>query len=479
MSADIISLKDTKSELSGVTQIVKELKQGFQEVVKPLNEIRDTLKTAFPTDNIEEANQALTKNKDLWKNVHAVIASVLDVVNFAFQGQFSGIFDVVAIQLTLSLWWSAFVIETIKQHWDSLSEYLSERMTEISSSLSEAWKEIGETITGIWNDIMTTIETIWNTVGAPVMMWIDTTIRNIGNILDNLWNTVIGPIFNNVSETFSRVWETTLRPLFEKIGIALGKVGELFMILWNNFIYPFVQYIIDVFGPVFASIGNFLFNTFSGLFEGIGNVLNGIVEMFTGVIDFFSGIFTGDWKRALNGLINAAVGFGNTLISVFENAINGIINLINGMFSLIWSKTQALINIMLAGLENLLGWLGIDLDIQLKGDAPQIGKLSIPRIPTVTLQASGGFPATGQMFVAREAGPELVGTIGSRSAVVNNSQIVDSVSAGVYRAVREAMGSQNSGGVLQLIMDGTKVAEVVSDNVNAITRRTGRCPILA
>lgn len=91
--------------------------------------------------------------------------------------------------------------------------------------------------------------------------------------------------------------------------------------------------------------------------------------------------------------------------------------------------------------------------------------------------ADGGFPSMGQMFIAREAGPELVGTIGSRSAVVNNDQIVESVSAGVYRAVKAAMG-QNGGGVIQLILDGTKVAEVVSDNVNAITRRTGRCPIL-
>ena len=91
--------------------------------------------------------------------------------------------------------------------------------------------------------------------------------------------------------------------------------------------------------------------------------------------------------------------------------------------------------------------------------------------------ATGGFPSMGQMFIAREAGPELVGTIGSRSAVVNNDQIVESVSAGVYRAVKAAMG-QNGGGVIQLILDGTKVAEVVSDNVNAITRRTGRCPIL-
>ena len=49
----------------------------------------------------------------------------------------------------------------------------------------------------------------------------------------------------------------------------------------------------------------------------------------------------------------------------------------------------------------------------------------------------------GQMFIAREAGPELVGTLGGHTAVMNNDQIVASVSDGVYRAVRSAMGSGN------------------------------------
>ena len=60
--------------------------------------------------------------------------------------------------------------------------------------------------------------------------------------------------------------------------------------------------------------------------------------------------------------------------------------------------------------------------------------------------AEGGLPPVGQMFIAREAGPELVGTIGSRNAVVNNNQIVESVSAGVARAVENVLlkGSGNS-----------------------------------
>jgi hypothetical protein len=55
-------------------------------------------------------------------------------------------------------------------------------------------------------------------------------------------------------------------------------------------------------------------------------------------------------------------------------------------------------------------------------------------VPQYLLYERGGFPTTGQAFVAREAGPELVGTIGRRSAVVNNDQIVESVSGGVREA---------------------------------------------
>lgn len=52
---------------------------------------------------------------------------------------------------------------------------------------------------------------------------------------------------------------------------------------------------------------------------------------------------------------------------------------------------------------------------------------------------------TGQLFIAREAGPELVGSIGNHTAVVNNDQIVSSVANGVYTAVRSAMASVNTG----------------------------------
>ena len=60
------------------------------------------------------------------------------------------------------------------------------------------------------------------------------------------------------------------------------------------------------------------------------------------------------------------------------------------------------------------------------------------------LYANGGFPAQGEMFIANEAGPELVGRIGNRTAVANDSQITSSIERAVYRAMVTAnAGNQN------------------------------------
>ena len=56
-------------------------------------------------------------------------------------------------------------------------------------------------------------------------------------------------------------------------------------------------------------------------------------------------------------------------------------------------------------------------------------------VQPITKYAAGGFPGGGQLFIAREAGPELVGSLKGHTAVMNNDQIVASVSAGVARAI--------------------------------------------
>lgn len=91
--------------------------------------------------------------------------------------------------------------------------------------------------------------------------------------------------------------------------------------------------------------------------------------------------------------------------------------------------------------------------------------------------AEGGYPETGQMFVAREAGPELVGTIGGQTAVVNNSDIVASVSQGVAQAVASVLGGGQQVNVT-LEGDAKNLFKVVQREGRAYSARTGQ-PALA
>ncbi len=92
--------------------------------------------------------------------------------------------------------------------------------------------------------------------------------------------------------------------------------------------------------------------------------------------------------------------------------------------------------------------------------------------------AMGGFPADGEIFIANEAGPELVGTIGNRSAVVNNDQIVESVSKGVYQAVSSAMGGSQGSQVVEAKVNDKVLFEVVVSRARQEAMRTGHNPLL-
>lgn len=92
--------------------------------------------------------------------------------------------------------------------------------------------------------------------------------------------------------------------------------------------------------------------------------------------------------------------------------------------------------------------------------------------------AQGGFPSEGEMFIAREAGPEMVGSIGNRTAVANNDQIVESVSRGVYQAVVAAMGQSGGTQVVEAKVNDKVLFEVVVDRNRRETVRTGYSPLL-
>lgn len=104
----------------------------------------------------------------------------------------------------------------------------------------------------------------------------------------------------------------------------------------------------------------------------------------------------------------------------------------------------------------------------------------------VYVYEKGGFPDFGQLFIARESGPELVGNIGSKTAVANNEQIVSAVATGVTNAMISAMRQVSSSGGssngemtinVPVYLDNEVVAKGTVKYINGQIQRYGVSPI--
>ena len=98
--------------------------------------------------------------------------------------------------------------------------------------------------------------------------------------------------------------------------------------------------------------------------------------------------------------------------------------------------------------------------------------------------ASGGYPTAGSLFIANEAGPEFVGTMGGKTAVANNDQIVSGVASGVAagQAEQNALLRQQNQLLTQMLnkeftakaVPGADWGRFIHQSNSAYERQTGR-----
>ena len=90
--------------------------------------------------------------------------------------------------------------------------------------------------------------------------------------------------------------------------------------------------------------------------------------------------------------------------------------------------------------------------------------------PTISMYANGGMVNQGQLFVAGEMGPELIGTMGGQTAVANQNQIIEGIKQGVMEAMAENQGGDI---VVKLQIGSTEFEQLVSRSLRDYNRRTG------
>lgn len=241
---------------------------------------------------------------------------------------------------------------------------------------------------------------------------------------------------------FSTIVET-IKMLAQSLPDIVSLAAAIVIELTQGLIENLPQIIMAFADPkLWSSILNTLIDLAFYLVENIDQmidaILTGIPALVNAIID---AIFSVNWL---------AVGW-NIVVKITEGIINGAISLV-----------ETVINTITGTISKLWTWLGI----------PAIPQIHIPRVDfsgALMSYATGGFPEEGQLFIAREAGAEMVGSLGGRTAVANNDQIVEGIRAGVYDAVVEAMGQTGGKQGVTVYLDGKKIYQ----NQRRVAKRTG------
>lgn len=184
------------------------------------------------------------------------------------------------------------------------------------------------------------------------------------------------------------------------------------------------------------------------------------------------------WTAIKTNTIEIAIGLKDSVVGTFVSIKTKVTNTINDL----WNSLKKTINFIIGGFEGMANGVigGINsmiralnsLSFTVPDWVPGIGgekfgfnlrylnEVSFGRLETY---AYGGFPDEGQVFVAREAGAEMVGSISGKTAVANNDQIVEAVSQGVYAAVMSAMKQHDSSGTakIEVYLDGRQISAAV------------------
>ena len=182
-----------------------------------------------------------------------------------------------------------------------------------------------------------------------------------------------------------------------------------------------------------------------GLLEGISNSLKNIgnwlkEHVFDPIVNGFkslfgihspSTVFEGLGGNMMEGLYNGMIGLVGKITGIGETIKNGLQSTLSNMNIHIklphftWSSVPA------------SGWIANILSaLNLPTNLPKLN---------VSWYAQGGFPDEGELFVANEAGPEMIGNIGNRTAVANNDQITTAISKATYEAFSQAFKESSNG----------------------------------
>lgn len=184
-----------------------------------------------------------------------------------------------------------------------------------------------------WTDFTTILVELWNEYGQPLLDNIGQFVETTIGLFQKIYDDIIEPIITPMLETLSWLWDEHISKLIQKIGEFSLKLTNAALEIYNNFIAPIASFLLDVLSPAWTMVSSTVIGTVGSIVAAISDIAASIFTIFGGIIDFITGIFTGNWEKAWNGVVDIFKGIIDGIVGIFKLPINLIIDGMNGFIS--------------------------------------------------------------------------------------------------------------------------------------------------
>lgn len=440
--------------------------QGFSEILKENGNVWEGLGKVLIGVGVIMAGVAL-----IFGGVPALITGAILLIAALATAIATHWEEIKAGLSTVADWINENVIQPIKDFFSPVVDWINENIIQpIANFFSWLWGEIGAPLENLWTQITGAFSSGWEAIqlvwekAQPFFeaIWegITATFKAAWEIIKSVWD-VVKPYFESI-------WNS-IKSIFSVVSSVLGgffkTAWEAIKAVWNTAV-NFFSIVWAGIKAIFEVVKGVLSGDFSGAWEAIKNVWSQVVNFFSGIWEGIKNVFgsVADWFRdVFSKAWQAVKDVFSTGGQIFSGIVEGIANVLKTVVNAIIKGINKVIAVPFNALNSMLRKIR-DIDILGLKPFSWIGTFSVPQIP---LLAEGGFPNQGQMFIAREAGPELVGNIGNKSAVANNDQIIEGIRQGVYSAVVEANTTNNIKQPVNVYIGNKKVYSGYGSYANA------------
>lgn len=310
------------------------------------------------------------------------LVTLINQIIYTVGNTLGGLLDSVA--LVLGDVWNIVIFPTVQKWAVDILPAMTEFSSQILSTFDVLFNESkisfdriwGEALVpalamaqSIWSDAWDGILNVWDEYGAPIFEKVREAIENTSSYMQNAWETIGLPVWNKIMDVVGQLWSEHLKPLWDNFLDFVAVLVDGALDIYNKFIMPLANWFVDNFG-------GHIREAFSGAIEIIGgflgmviDVASSVIDSLKGVVNFLVGVFTGDWERAWNGIVDFFKGIINGLIVIVEYLANCIVKAINKMISSVNSVSFDVPD-WVPGIGG--GTFGFDI--------PLIKEVSIPRL---------------------------------------------------------------------------------------------------